>query len=60
MLNHLHTRVGICSTLNFYLSLRRHYPDQVYVLVISQWSLVIGPFPDLRLSTQDLVLKQWV
>ena len=29
MLNHLHTRVEYAVHLTCYLSLRRHYPDQV-------------------------------
>ena len=31
MLNHLHTRVEYAVHLTCYLSLRRHYPDQVHV-----------------------------
>jgi hypothetical protein len=31
LLNHLHTRVEYAVHLTYYLSLRRHYPDQVHV-----------------------------
>ena len=43
MLNHLHTRVEYAVHLTYYLSLRRHYPDQVHVVSV-EWSVVSGLF----------------
>jgi len=59
MLNHLHTRVEYAVHLTYYLSLRRHYPDQVHAQVFSWKSLVESRF-DLGLWTLGFRLKQWV
>jgi hypothetical protein len=51
LLNHLYTRVECTVHLTFYLSLRRHYPDQVYV---GQWSVVNGHWFLLNLTHHSL------
>jgi hypothetical protein len=48
MLNHLPTRVECTVHLTYYLSLRRHYPDQVHVLDFVETQYLVSPVKDAK------------